>query len=90
LRWENGVDQDIRILGVKNWKKVALDRDEWEKLLRRPGPTKGCRANDDDEIRQLVNELPAFYQSQNFFIWFQTPCELNSVVNHRNPVRHIC
>jgi hypothetical protein len=27
LRWENGVDQDIRILGVKNWKKVALNRD---------------------------------------------------------------
>jgi hypothetical protein len=28
LRWEDGVDQDMRILGVKNWKKVALDRDE--------------------------------------------------------------
>jgi len=32
LRWEEGVDQDI-ILEVKNWKKVALDRDEWAKLL---------------------------------------------------------
>jgi hypothetical protein len=28
LRWENGVDQEMRILGVKNWKKVALNRDE--------------------------------------------------------------
>jgi hypothetical protein len=28
LRWEDGVDQDMRILEVKNWKKVALDRDE--------------------------------------------------------------
>ena len=28
LRWEDGVDQDMRILGVKNWKKVALNRDE--------------------------------------------------------------
>jgi hypothetical protein len=27
LRWEVGVDQDIRILGVKNRKKVALNRD---------------------------------------------------------------
>ena len=35
LRWEHGVDQDIRILGVKNWKKVALDRDEWAKFLRK-------------------------------------------------------
>jgi hypothetical protein len=25
--------QDMRILEVKNWKKVALDRDEWAKLL---------------------------------------------------------
>jgi len=33
LQWEVGVDQDIRILGVKNWKKVALNRDEWAKLL---------------------------------------------------------
>jgi hypothetical protein len=29
LRWEDGVDQDIRISGVKNWKIVALNRDEW-------------------------------------------------------------
>ena len=33
LRWEHGVDQDIRILGVKNWKKVTLNRGEWTKLL---------------------------------------------------------
>jgi len=33
LRWEDGVNQDIRILGVKNWKKVAFDRHEWAKLL---------------------------------------------------------
>jgi hypothetical protein len=44
LRWENGVDQDMRILEVKNLKKVALDRDEWAKLLK-----KGCRADDDDD-----------------------------------------
>jgi hypothetical protein len=35
LRWEVGVDRDIRILGVKNWKKVALNRDEWAKLLKK-------------------------------------------------------
>ena len=33
LRWENGVDVDVRMLEAKNWKKVALDRDEWAKLL---------------------------------------------------------
>jgi hypothetical protein len=35
LQWEDGVDQDMRILGVKNWKKVALNRDEWAKLLKK-------------------------------------------------------
>ena len=35
LRWEDGIDQDMRILGVKNWKKVALNRDEWAKLLKK-------------------------------------------------------
>ena len=34
-------------LGVNNWKKVALNRDEWTKLLKKP--TGGCRANDDDD-----------------------------------------
>jgi hypothetical protein len=28
MRWEDGVDQDMEILEVKNWKKIALDRDE--------------------------------------------------------------
>jgi hypothetical protein len=35
MRWEDGVDRDIRILQVKNWKKVALDRDEWAKFLKK-------------------------------------------------------
>jgi hypothetical protein len=33
LRWEDGVDQDLKILEVKDWKKFALDRHEWAKLL---------------------------------------------------------
>jgi hypothetical protein len=35
LRWEDGVVQDTRIVGVKNWKKAALNRDEWAKLLKK-------------------------------------------------------
>jgi hypothetical protein len=35
LRWEDGGVQDVRILGVKNWRKVALNRDEWAKLLKK-------------------------------------------------------
>jgi len=35
LQWEDGVDQDMRISEVKNWKKFALDRDERAKLLKK-------------------------------------------------------
>jgi hypothetical protein len=35
LQWDDGVDQDMRILGVKNWKKVALNRDKWAQLLKK-------------------------------------------------------
>jgi hypothetical protein len=35
LRWEDGVDRDMRILGVKNWKEVTLNRNEWAKLLKK-------------------------------------------------------
>jgi hypothetical protein len=35
LRWEDDVDRDMRILGVKNWKEVALNRDEWAMLLKK-------------------------------------------------------
>ena len=27
--------QDMRILGVKYWKKVALNRDEWTQLFKK-------------------------------------------------------
>jgi len=35
LRWEAGADQDMRILEVKNWKRVALNRDKWTNLLKK-------------------------------------------------------
>jgi hypothetical protein len=35
LRLDYGVDQDMRILGVKNWKEVVLNREEWAQLLKK-------------------------------------------------------
>jgi hypothetical protein len=35
LRWGDGVIQDIRTLGVKNWRNVAMDREDWPKLLKK-------------------------------------------------------
>ena len=55
MQWEDDVDQDMRILEVKNWKKVALDRDQWAKLLKKARAHQGCRANDDDDEEVLKN-----------------------------------
>jgi hypothetical protein len=35
LKWEDGVNQDIRVLVVKNWRNVAMDREDWRKLLKK-------------------------------------------------------
>ena len=35
LGWKDGVVQDTRILGVKSWKKAALNREEWTNLLKK-------------------------------------------------------
>jgi hypothetical protein len=36
LRWKECVWQDIRILGVRNWRSVASNREEWLAILRKP------------------------------------------------------
>jgi hypothetical protein len=32
---EDSVDYDIRILGERNWRNSALNREEWRKLLKK-------------------------------------------------------
>jgi hypothetical protein len=31
----NDVIQEIKTLGVKNWKNVAMEKENWQKLLRK-------------------------------------------------------
>jgi hypothetical protein len=35
LRWEDDVIQDIKTLEVKNWRNVAMEKERWQKLLRK-------------------------------------------------------
>ena len=41
-RWENDVLEDIRNMNVRNWKKIAQNRDR--KPLSKPEPYIGCSA----------------------------------------------
>jgi hypothetical protein len=42
LRWINGVEDDLRKLGVKRWRTKALDKVEWASIVRKgKGKLKG-------------------------------------------------
>ena len=41
LRWENGVMEDARKLGERNWRNAARNRDSWQKLLKKTLAQKG-------------------------------------------------
>jgi hypothetical protein len=34
LRWINDVEDDLRKLGVKRWRTKALEREEWESIIK--------------------------------------------------------
>jgi len=35
LRWEDGVVEEARKLGERNWRNAARNRDSWQKLLKK-------------------------------------------------------
>jgi len=41
VRWEDGVMEDARKLGERNWRNAARNRDRWQKLLKKTLAQKG-------------------------------------------------
>jgi hypothetical protein len=35
LRWKDGVKEDARKLGERNWRNAARNRDSWQKLQKK-------------------------------------------------------
>jgi hypothetical protein len=35
LRWEDDVIQDIKTLGVKNWRNIVMEKESWQMLVRK-------------------------------------------------------
>ena len=42
LWWEDGVMEDARKLGERNWRNAARNRDSWQKLLKKALAQKGA------------------------------------------------
>jgi hypothetical protein len=56
LRWGDSVDQNIRLQGGRNGMSLALNNEEWKKLLKMiRANTQGCEANDDDSDDHTPN-----------------------------------
>ena len=34
LRWLDEVEEDLRTLGIRDWRRRALDRDRWKEVLK--------------------------------------------------------
>jgi hypothetical protein len=34
LRWLNDVEEDLREVGVRRWRTKAVDRNEWQRILK--------------------------------------------------------
>jgi hypothetical protein len=45
LRWLDNVCDDQKVLKVRNWKELAMDRKAWNDLSEKAKTTKGCSAN---------------------------------------------
>jgi len=41
LRWEDGMTEDARKLGERNWRNAAMNRDSWHKVLKKALVQKG-------------------------------------------------
>jgi len=56
--------EDARMLGERNWRNAARNRDSWQKLLRKALAQKVCCANDDDE--EITHQTGVHLQKQIF------------------------
>jgi hypothetical protein len=65
LRWLNDVEDDLRMLGVKRWRRKALEREEWafvikEAKLKLKGPE---LQEEEEEVRTVELHLSGYWLS---------------------------
>jgi hypothetical protein len=51
------LNDDLRKMGVKNWKQRVQERKQWKKKLSKPKLIKSCRAEEEEED---INERCCF------------------------------
>ncbi|GFX03071.1 hypothetical protein TNCV_4288541 [Trichonephila clavipes] len=93
FQWTDCVEKGLNILKVKNWKTAAKSKDAW----RRPGPTRGCKAIEEEVILESSAVRHAKKDKMHSFLntraktkelSFLPPSHSKAnTVQHRNPPR---
>jgi hypothetical protein len=45
-RWQDEILKDIRVLGVKNWTKLVMDRTAWHDLVQKSKTNRGSKGEE--------------------------------------------
>ena len=60
LRLEEGMSEDMKTLVSRTGRMLPATETNGRKFLRRPRPTKGCRANDDGNDDKDLVDFPTY------------------------------
>jgi hypothetical protein len=61
VKWEDGVDNDVKALGERSWKNLSRNRQIWQNLLRKAMAQKGC--------------FPVMMMMMNYFLYYRLTLE---------------
>jgi len=50
MRWLDEGSTDLRKMGINEWMNRARDQEAWRRIVRRPRPTPGCSAIEEEEL----------------------------------------
>jgi hypothetical protein len=60
MRWMDGVEKDLRNLGVDDWKTKPQERDIWRKFLEQANIQKGLYNNNNNNNNNKKNKMNAY------------------------------
>jgi hypothetical protein len=49
-RWIDEVEEDLKIMGIRNWHAVAKDRQEWRKIVLKAKFHRNSSASEEEEV----------------------------------------
>ena len=57
LRWMDGEEVDLRKIGVRAWRRRALDKDGWKKVMAAARAQTGLQSHNDDDGSSAARQV---------------------------------